>query len=148
MHNKTYYNTANEAFRAKWKVCDGAPGSGTPDLRNLFLRGMADGGTAAVGSDSVTLAASNLPSHSHTFTGNNATGVINIISGSFTAGGVFSRYPATQNNHITAPIQGTDDSIAFSMTPSGSVTGGGGNPQTAISIVPKYYAVIYVMKIA
>jgi microcystin-dependent protein len=108
---------------------------------------MADGGTAAVGSDSVTLAASNLPSHSHTFTGNNQTGQINIISGNFTAGGVFSRYPAIQNNHITAPIQGTDDSIAFSMTPSGSVAGGGGNPQTAVAIVPKYYAVIYVMKV-
>ncbi|MDR1322817.1 MAG: hypothetical protein LBK68_00085 [Candidatus Margulisbacteria bacterium] len=129
-----------------WYKCVSANSSlGVPNLESRFIMGSTASGQTG-GSDSVTLTAANLPSHSHTFTGDNKTGQINIVSGGFSVEGVFSR-SATQNNHITAAIQGTDDSIAFSMTPSGSVTGGGGSPQTAVAIVPKYYAVIYVMKV-
>ncbi|MDR1453495.1 MAG: hypothetical protein LBJ25_05935 [Candidatus Margulisbacteria bacterium] len=160
MHNKTYYNTANAAFKAKWKICDG--NNGTPNLTNLFLRGMPDGGTVAVGSDSTTLTTSNLPDHTHTFTGNNVTGGFGWIGSDgnnsnsylFTAAyGCFSgESQANPNNTYTPDHDGWGArgyrGVGFSMTPSGSVTGGGGSPQTAVPIVPKYYAVIYVMKVA
>ncbi|MDR1323922.1 MAG: hypothetical protein LBK68_05740 [Candidatus Margulisbacteria bacterium] len=145
MRSTYYYGSASATFKEKWKVCDGQ--GTTPNLRNLFLRGMAEGGTEA-GSDSVTLAAANLPGHSHTFTGDKETGWIDIVSGGSSVGGIFSSSSDAKSNHISADLSGTDNRIAFSMTPSGSVTGGGGDPQTAVSIVPKYYAVIYVMKIA
>jgi microcystin-dependent protein len=160
MGSKAYYNTADASFKNKWKICDNT--NGTPDLRNLFLRGMPDGGTDAVGSDSVTLSASNLPAHTHQFTGTEQTGAFGEIatdinnsnSSVFThAVGCFSGsiYVEPNNTNIVdADGRGATGykCVDFSMIPSGSVTGGGGSPQTGVSIVPKYFAVIYVMKIA
>ncbi|GBR73447.1 phage tail collar domain [Candidatus Termititenax aidoneus] len=148
MHNKTYYNTANAAFKTKWKVCDGT--SGTPNLTNLFLRGMSDGGTDAVGGDSVTLTSSHLPSHTHT------------VSVTEPNSGKGHRHPAMQQHYSGqgnpclaggADTTPHDNDWWYSTGYAKadlviSVTGGGGSPQTAVSIVPKYYAVIYIMKVA
>ena len=56
-----------------WNLCDGT--NGTPDLRNRFIVGA--GSTYAVaatgGADSVTLDASQMPAHTHTFSGTTST---------------------------------------------------------------------------
>jgi len=46
-----------------WKFCDGAPGSGTPDLRDMFILGAAD--ELDIGNTGGTLEAT-LPAHTHT----------------------------------------------------------------------------------
>ncbi|MDR1324122.1 MAG: hypothetical protein LBK68_06785 [Candidatus Margulisbacteria bacterium] len=147
MHNTYYYNSASEAFKNKWAVCNGT--NNTPDLRDLFLRGANEGGTAAVGSDSVTLAAANLPEHTHS------------VSITEPNEGKGHRHPAMQQHYSgqgNSCLSGGADttphnndwwySTGYAKTEIAvSVTGGGGSPQTAVAIVPKYYAVIYVMKV-
>ncbi|MDR1324150.1 MAG: hypothetical protein LBK68_06930 [Candidatus Margulisbacteria bacterium] len=151
MRSTYYYSSASATFRDKWKVCDGQ--GTTPNLRNLFLRGMAEGGAEA-GSDSVTLAAANLPGHTHTFSGSNVTGNIYGIARGWqtviTGDGVFAETAWTKNvaSQRNDEAENGGATIKFSMTPAGNVTGGGGDPQTPVAIVPKYYAVIYVMKVS
>ncbi|MDR1453965.1 MAG: hypothetical protein LBJ25_08355 [Candidatus Margulisbacteria bacterium] len=136
MRNTTYYNSSDAAFKAKWKICDG--NGGTPNLRNLFLRGMEEGGTAAVGIDSVTLVAANLPAHTHTV---NDPGHTHTIPINWSHAGNSGADRAT----ATSPDSSYDSKES---TTGITVTGGGGSPQTAVPIVPKYFAVIYVMKVA
>ena len=53
-----------------WAICNGS--NGTPDLRNRFI--VAAGSSYAVdntgGANTVTLSTANLPSHTHSFSGN------------------------------------------------------------------------------
>ena len=53
-----------------WALCDGT--SGRPDLRNRFIVGAGSSYSpgATGGADSVSLTTANLPSHSHSFSGN------------------------------------------------------------------------------
>ncbi|MDR1453772.1 MAG: hypothetical protein LBJ25_07365 [Candidatus Margulisbacteria bacterium] len=141
MHNKTYYNTSDAAFRAKWKICDG--NNGTPNLTNLFLRGMPDGGTDAIGGDSVTLTASNLPGHAHTVNDPGHSHKLRYYSGTTSANSGNDTNNASNGVYkYSSNLAGVDTSIT-----NITVTGGGGSPQTAVPIVPKYFAVIYVMKV-
>jgi len=63
--NIKMHNTAYAPIPDGWALCDG--NNGTPDLRDRFI--VASGGQytlgATGGTDSVTLATTNLPSHSH-----------------------------------------------------------------------------------
>ncbi|GBR72857.1 hypothetical protein NO1_0314 [Candidatus Termititenax aidoneus] len=141
MRNTTYYNSASAEFKAKWKICDG--NNGTPNLRNLFLRGMEEGGTLAEGSDTVELTKENLPKHAHTITD---PGHTHRIEGSGSHEN--QRYLYESGNSTS---NGVEYAITNSATTDISVNDTFSSGQTeyakAFSIVPKYFAVIYVMKV-
>ena len=106
-----------------WTLCDGS--GSTPDLRDQFIIGAggsyAVDATAAVGNTGAhTLTTSEMPAHTHSFTGRgftaqNGTGITNDYA----------------------------DHAAGSITVSS--TGGGGS-HTHTGSLPPYYALCYIMK--
>ncbi|MDR1323476.1 MAG: hypothetical protein LBK68_03455 [Candidatus Margulisbacteria bacterium] len=152
MESMFYYNSADDAFKAKWKVCDG--NNNTPNLQHKFLRGFLSGDTATGGADSqnIALQTKHMPKHTHGFTGDKQTGYVNITTGSVD-GSVFSHGTTTSvyNNNGSA----SESRLDFSMTPSGTIgeTGGGSaasgyGESFNVQTVPSYYTVIYIMKMA
>lgn len=103
-----------------WYLCDGQ--NGTPDLRDRFVVGASD--TIASGSTggaaSVTLSVENLPAHSHTVSG------VNI----------------TENGEGGSLFSGGEAQISAGTGSTTGETGGG----TAISILPPYYALAFIMR--
>ncbi|GBR72864.1 phage tail fiber protein [Candidatus Termititenax aidoneus] len=159
MENATYYNNASAEFKAKWKICDG--GNGTPDLRHKFLRGYQSGDVAAGGADSRSfgIGTNNLPNHNHTFSGTTATGRLpclgsmhyrDVGANGRPPSGVFSE--GSRDGYVVGFEKWfpNEPGLSFSMTPQGSVTGGGSTTPDRITVetVPSYYTVIYVMKVA
>jgi len=125
-----------------WTLCDGT--DSTPDLRNRFVVGA--GSTYAVddtgGADSVTLTASQMPAHIHSFSGTtNTTGAHthsytrSYISGSAT-GGSLSRHSLQTAN--------TSSAGNHSHTVSGNTGNAGSNGSHENR--PPYYALAYIMK--
>jgi hypothetical protein len=154
------WDAKDEAFKAIWKVCDGSPGSGTPNLVGKFLRGAAypAGTTDGADSSNVILETKHMPKHNHSFRGTAATGNIPIGEGTTLAGNgmnwVFSSTPASVGWGLTA-YSNLNSIIKFSMTPSGSISETGGGSAASgygesfnVPTVPSYYTVIYIMKVA
>ena len=130
-----------------WNLCDGT--NGTPDLRNRFV--VAAGDTYAVGAtggaDSVTLDASQMPAHTHTFSGStNTTGAHNhTFQGRYATFDGAPRWPFTDraDGGVTTTNTTTtagDHSHTFSGTTAS--TGGGASHENR----PPYYALAYIMK--
>ena len=127
-----------------WNLCDGT--NGTPDLRNRFV--VAAGDTYAVGAtggaDSVTLDASQMPAHTHTFSGStNTTGAHTHTVPNGNSGGastVILNGNARSNDTNTSTSSAGDHSHTFSGTTAS--TGGG----TSHKNRPPYYALAYIMK--
>lgn len=129
-----------------WFLCDGA--NGTPDLRSRFIVGA--GSTYAVndtgGADSVTLNSSQIPGHTHTFSGTtNTTGDHNhLYFWTSISGG--ANVPDGDSNTGNAPTGSgpTSTAGAHNHTFSGttSSTGGGGSHENR----PPYFALAYIMK--
>jgi microcystin-dependent protein len=130
-----------------WALCNGS--NGTPDMRNRFIVGA--GSTYSVGAtggaDSVTLTTSQIPSHTHTFSGStNTTGNHNhlyfwtSVSGS-------ANVPDGDNNTGNAPTASgpTSTAGAHSHTFSGTTAAAGGSGSHENR--PPYYALAYIMKI-
>jgi hypothetical protein len=134
------WTNADAAFRSKWQVCDGT--GGTPDLRGRFLRGgtSSDAATGGADSQSFSIGTTNLPDHTHTV---NDSG----HSHGFKMVGVNQKEGAG-----TQCIDGTGDGRWPSTTVKTgiSVTGGGKTipDDISIDIVPSYYTVIYIIKVA
>lgn len=148
------WSTTSAAFKTIWKICNGQ--NGTPDLRNKFLRGGESSNfTTPGGADSQSIEVP-LKSHSHTFTGNTATGSFMPITragiaSSGAAKGVFTTSDPSPYNRGADWYGGESDhqTVNFSMTPTGIIsTVGEGNPNVTVNTVPKYYTVIYIMKVA
>ncbi|MDR1114128.1 MAG: hypothetical protein LBL50_03455 [Candidatus Margulisbacteria bacterium] len=152
------WTNAGATFQSKWRVCDGT--GGTPNLSGRFLRGgtSTDAATGGADSRSFTIGTGNLPNHEHTFTGTTATGRL-PIKGDFHHRDVssYGRAPSgvfkegSRDGWVVGLYNWYDEpDLNFSMTPQGSVTGGGkATPdQITINTVPNYYTVIYIMKIA
>ena len=127
-----------------WNLCDGT--NGTPDLRNRFV--VAAGDTYAVGAtggaDSVTLDASQMPAHTHTFSGStNTTGAhTHTVPNGNSGGGstVILNGNARSNDSNTTTSSAGDHSHTFSGTTAS--TGGGASHENR----PPYYALAYIMK--
>ena len=127
-----------------WNLCDGT--NGTPDLRNRFV--VAAGDTYAVGAtggaDSVTLDASQMPAHTHTFSGStNTTGAHTHTVPNGNSGGastVILNGNARSNDTNTSTSSAGDHSHTFSGTTAS--TGGGGSHENR----PPYYALAYIQK--
>ena len=127
-----------------WFLCNGS--NGTPDLRNRFVVGAGD--TYAVGAtggaDSVTLDASQMPAHTHTFSGStNTTGAHTHTVPNGNSGGastVILNGNARSNDTNTSTSSAGDHSHTFSGTTAS--TGGGTSHENR----PPYYALAYIMK--
>ena len=127
-----------------WNLCDGT--NGTPDLRNRFV--VAAGDTYAVGAtggaDSVTLDASQIPGHTHTFSGStNTTGAhTHTVAAGNSSGGsnIITTGNARSNDTSYTTSSAGDHSHTFSGTTAS--TGGGGSHENR----PPYYALAYIQK--
>jgi hypothetical protein len=89
----------------------------TPDLRSRFIMGATNSTGQTGGAESITLTVNNLPPHQHNFNDLNAYG----------GGGCY---------------HGGDDWDQYVQGGTTSSTGGG----QAISLLPPYYALAYIMK--
>ncbi|MDR1997385.1 MAG: hypothetical protein LBQ83_03590, partial [Candidatus Margulisbacteria bacterium] len=138
-----------------WYACNKANSDAgrTPNLQDRFIMGSSTRGSVG-GNNSVTIKSNNLPNHTHTFTGTNATGDLEAVLGNDVKGknpsGVFSNTVSNDWNSWTpgSGVKNADTQVRFSMTPAGSVTGGGSNTPTALDNRPNYYTVIYIKRIA
>ncbi|MDR1323757.1 MAG: hypothetical protein LBK68_04885 [Candidatus Margulisbacteria bacterium] len=105
--------------RGGWYTCDGQ--NGTPDLRNLFIRGGASSGKKG-GDDkpSVSLTSDNLPQHKHSFSGitgtigNNTAGHTHSVTAAGSISGLGTHNHTITNNegthgHTIVANQGTHD---------------------------------------
>jgi len=147
-----------------FQLCDGVIiGSGAyssfvsryvPDLTdNRFIRGSGIGGIGGVGgADSITIAMSNLPQHTHTMGDHthtinhghtaNTNAITNTSFGNLIEGG--SGYtPPTKASASVSVV----DFTGSSGNPTSSSTGNGGFSNTSISIIPRYINVVYMMRV-
>ncbi|MDR1453498.1 MAG: hypothetical protein LBJ25_05950 [Candidatus Margulisbacteria bacterium] len=156
--NASSWINAGAAFQSKWHVCDGT--GGTPNLTGRFLRGgtASDNPIGGADSQSFGIGTNNLPAHNHTFSGVTATGRLPCYGSlHYRDQGAYGRAPSgvfregsVKNGYVVGFNKWFDEpGLEFSMTPQGSVTGGGSATPSQITIgtVPNYYTVIYIMKV-
>lgn len=130
-----------------WASCDGSISNGitTPNLEGLFIIGTSttypvnvSGGNL---NNSITLTTSNLPEHTHT--GNTSTGgathkhTYRSVSGSGSTTGAGATTDSTNRGSVTSSLSGSHSHTLVTGT-----TGSG----TAVSIIPPYYSLIYIIK--
>lgn len=137
-----------------WLLCDGA--NGTPNLRDRFVVGA--GSTYAVGATggaaTVTLSASQIPSHTHTFSATTSTDGSHDHDMSFT-GATEGSGSYTNLNGFLVPVN--DDQYgsitntvavqtagSHSHTVSGTTSANGSG--SSHENLPPYYALCYIMK--
>ena len=143
-----------------WYLCDGL--NGTPNLTDRFVVGA--GNTYAVGdtggANSVTLDATHIPSHAHSFSGSGTTstgGAHNheIKYADNDSGGGTGLYMAGETNRAglrtssyisytaTQSVQsGGSHNHSFSISGTTGTSGGGASHENR----PPYYALAYIMK--
>ncbi|MDR1113471.1 MAG: hypothetical protein LBL50_00045 [Candidatus Margulisbacteria bacterium] len=166
------WDAKDSAFKNMWKVCDGAPGSDTPNLVGKFLCGAAYPAGGTGGADSVTLKTENLPAHDHggktdqegkhrpnlTVVGwkedsgvsgyqyQNNVSLENKYIGGYNSGDASGNTAfATYTSYGQSKRTGTE-SISEVPAHTHTITSvGSGSP---FSILPSYYTVIYIIKIA
>ncbi|MDR1998088.1 MAG: hypothetical protein LBQ83_07185 [Candidatus Margulisbacteria bacterium] len=159
----------NNSTLPGWYKCDGS--NGTPNLVNKFVRGGAtSGGTG--GADSVKLTTNHLPGHTHANTIANTLSVADHthghslrggswgsqntdgLPGSYQIAGRNAKY-ANDNYYEKAP-DGTafistnthKHTLAGSVTITNASAGKADAEITAVSTVPGYYTLIYIMRVA
>jgi hypothetical protein len=162
---------AGAAFQSKWRVCDGT--GGTPNLSGRFLRGGTSNDAATGGANSVILSKENLPAHNHgSNTGNagkhrhnltvvgwyNDLGVSGYqyqnsvtLEGKY-IGGYRSNDMDSANTAFAIYMScgqskriGTENISEVADHTHSITSEGSGN---SFSILPSYYTVIYIMKVA
>jgi microcystin-dependent protein len=137
MFSSEAWSMTSAVFKTIWKICDGS--NGTPNLIGRFLRGgsssdfTTDGGAD---SQSITLSINNMPSHSHEV---NDPGHAHT-----TAWG--TGWPEGGGNYGGAEYGGSQPT-GDSFTDISIQNTGRGQPFT-VNTLPKYFTVIYIMKIA
>ena len=155
------WSGASTAIPVGWWLCDGT--NTTPDLRGRFIIGAS--GTYSVaasgGSENVTLTTAEMPAHSHTGTaagnGSHSHYVMNQDSVNPTTTGVIltTNYMSKTGSQATTAsnyVLGGSATVANSglSSPTGththSVTTDSQGDGLAISILPPYYALCYIMK--
>ena len=147
-----------------WAICNGQ--NGTPDLRNRFIVGAGNSYNVGVtgGFDSVSLSESQIPSHTHSFSGSSShshcindpghTHTMNFNQGNIiSSGGAFGLKDSGTANRINTNTTGiTVNNDGHSHTVSGNT--GTPAPNTTDTLgesatdknLPPYYALCYIMK--
>ena len=143
------------AIPSGWYLCDGT--NGTPNLQNRFVVGAGDsyavGDTG--GADSVTLSSTQIPSHTHSFSGttssngshNHGAGFAYDVSAEAMYGTKSGPSVSRSNNSAVETKSGqvvTETAGAHTHTISGT-TGAAGSGASHENR-PPYYALAYIMK--
>ena len=146
---------------ANWALCNGS--NGTPDLRDKFIIGAGSTYEPAAtgGAATKTLAIENLPAHTHTWTGTTASGGSHSHTvsdpGHSHATERFSGVSRGQDggaawNYVSGQTaaQTTGITISSAAGHTHDITGTNANTGsgTAISILPPYFALAYIMRTA
>ncbi len=140
-----------------WVLCNGA--SGTPNLTDRFIRGgslaqasTTGGSTGGSTSTNVTLYTSNMPSHSHSFTGSTSYGGShnhNWASGSTCSGTGCSNSSNIPTGFASGAASGitttTNGSHLHSF--SGTTASSGSGSAFNVAILPSFYRLAYIMKL-
>ncbi|MDR1113685.1 MAG: hypothetical protein LBL50_01170 [Candidatus Margulisbacteria bacterium] len=124
--------------RGGWYVCDGrdTPHGKTPNLRDKFIKG--SGNKPANGNGQMILGAQHLPAHKHSITDpGHAHMYIHEPEGT---GGL--KHGST--NWVTGPMQEWTTPSTTGITETNYNAGGG----QAFDVLPSYYSVIYIKKMA
>lgn len=122
-----------------WAICDGS--QGTPDLTGKFIRAASGGKVGEEGGkDSITLDNSNIPLHDHEFKDYYHSEKPGVLKSGTNYDSI------TTNNKVGA--DGTDhDNTCLIYYKHKTDPVGSANP-TPISILPRYYSLLYIMRIA
>jgi hypothetical protein len=136
MFSSEAWSATSAAFKTIWKICNGQ--NSTPNLVNKFLRGAESSG-ATGGTDEVRLVKENLPQHAHTITDEGHTHRI----GHFGGFGHSGNYTLQDNQLTELRTSNEKTGISINETFPNQT-----EYARLFSIVPAYYAVIYIMKIA
>lgn len=108
---------------AGWQLADGT--NGTPDMRDKFVVGAGNLYPQGSTGGSTTIAANNLPAHTHPYNDKDTTYTANTV----------------------AVQSGTGTTVVQSLTAGGGDTGrvSGNNATTATAYLPPYYAAAYII---
>ncbi|GBR74871.1 hypothetical protein NO1_1968, partial [Candidatus Termititenax aidoneus] len=132
---------ADTAFKNKWKVCDGT--GGMPDLRGRFLRGGTSTDAATGGADSVTVGVP-VPQHSHSITDPGHTHKLKYDYNRTGENGENSWFYRSTAEKTDGTDVLTKDKTGITKTDDE----GTANASITVDIMPSYYTVIYIMKVA
>ncbi len=121
-----------------WKLCDGT--SGTPDLREKFIRGVPDavtnpGGTGGV--DTVTITTGNMSSHLHS-----GTGTSHNHQGEWSESATGGGQSNTPLGGGETPVQSIPSTNSVKIVQTVQSQGGGG----AHNNIPQFFEVLYIQK--
>ena len=132
-----------------WAICNGQ--NGTPDLRDRFVIGAGNSYSvnATGGEATKTLGTANLPSHTHTSGTLSATGgnhVHQYIDQYVVINAGYRPWPANNNDCQQRNVD-TSGTGAHTHTISGNTGDQGGSMGQSFSILPPYYALMFIMKL-
>ena len=136
------------AIPTGWALCDGT--DGTPNLRNRFVVGVGVNSTYDIGDTgggTATLSVANMPSHNHSAT-STSTSTVTDPGHSHDYAGVVpsSGQGVSSRNSVPSTKSTTTETTGITVDTSTSTTIGYAGSGTAFNIIPKYYALAYIMK--
>lgn len=149
------WSGAIDALPSGFVLCDGA--NSTPDLRDRFILGAGNSYNvgATGGANSYTLSSSQLPSHTHSFSGTTASnGDHYHLDGTVMDSGSEATYGSTTDVGATRVDQSQAEtkydhphtSTAGAHTHTFSGTTGSAGSGSSINNMPAYYALAFIMK--
>jgi len=108
-----------------WQLCDGT--NGTPNLRDRFIVGAGSNYAvgATGGSDSVTLTAAQIPSHSHSFSASTSTGGNHAHGTTYAGDHSHTVYASNSTGGVTSVKAENRVSAAEMLTGSPTTVAGG-----------------------
>jgi hypothetical protein len=141
------YNATSPAFKNIWKICNTANHAANPtvpDLTNKFLRGAENSGETGDGKKKLSI--DEMPEHGHGVTDNEHVHTTKSVF--LSAGGnvAFSKGVLVDPAFSFPGINVTGAGSVASSKANISINSSGSGE--AFDVIPAFYAVIYIMKIA
>jgi microcystin-dependent protein len=136
---------------AGWQLCDGSrtpSGTATPDLRDRFIVGA--GGTLSVGTtggrSSVTLAAANLPAHTHNYK-DTIFAESNVPASPLSPDGLDTGSDANNSYRGSSHGYDSDNGLTWVRRRSDSAFGNASGGVDAFDIRPPFYALAFIIRV-